>query len=285
MDAPKREARQTILNAALDLFARRGFEQSSVEDIANDANVETRTVLRHFGDKTHLYEHAVQLAGDRLLHAMRGHLEPDPPRMAETLAEWVGTLEQDDVLWALTCAPLPGTGNPAVGAAPESLNRRLVEFWERRLGTVHRLPKAGPTRRAELAHLIVAAAWAFAAARRSQSVSAVASALMAAFAATVERMVAGEQSARTNGWHVEPAPREKGPRRLSGESHSGRRAVSPRELAVLFEVEKGISNKEIARELNVTEATVKFHLRNIFAKWSVSRRTEALKVARELGVI
>ena len=60
---------------------------------------------------------------------------------------------------------------------------------------------------------------------------------------------------------------------------------SPRELEVLREVERGISNKEIARALSMTEHTVKFHLKNIFRKLYVGRRTEALKVARELRVI
>ena len=280
-----REARRTILHAALDVFARRGYEQSSVDDIANRADVEPRTVLRHFGDKTHLYEHAVRLAGDRFLHAMRGHLESDHRTLGETLAEWVWTLEQDDVLWALTSAAIRGDGNPAVLAASQSLDRRLAGFWERRLGSGRDVPQAGPMRCGELACLIVDAAWAFAAARRNRSVAEVASALMARFAATLVCLGAGHDAERQNGWPVETAPRGKRQRRLSAGNHNGTRSFSARELDVLFEVEKGISNKEIARALNVTEATVKFHLRNIFAKLSVSRRTEALRVARELGVI
>ena len=61
--------------------------------------------------------------------------------------------------------------------------------------------------------------------------------------------------------------------------------LSPREQAVLLELSRGHSNKEIARELDTTEHTVKFHLKNLFRKLSVGRRTEALKVAYEHGLI
>ena len=62
-------------------------------------------------------------------------------------------------------------------------------------------------------------------------------------------------------------------------------ALSRREREVILELSLGGSNKEIARALDMTEHTVKFHLKNIFRKLSVSRRTEALKVARDQGLI
>lgn len=50
------------------------------------------------------------------------------------------------------------------------------------------------------------------------------------------------------------------------------RGLSPRELEVAQEIGLGYTNKEIARSLDLTEHTVKFHLRNIFAKLGVDRR-------------
>ena len=44
------------------------------------------------------------------------------------------------------------------------------------------------------------------------------------------------------------------------------------------------SNKQIARSLDVSEVTVKFHLKNIFEKLGVSRRDMAASVARQLNL-
>lgn len=51
--------------------------------------------------------------------------------------------------------------------------------------------------------------------------------------------------------------------------------LSPRELDVLKQVARGLTNPEIAGQLNVSENTVRFHLKNIFEKLGVTNRTEA----------
>lgn len=61
--------------------------------------------------------------------------------------------------------------------------------------------------------------------------------------------------------------------------------ISPREMAVLAELAAGLSNKEIARRLEVSPNTVKTHVANLFAKLEARRRTEALRKARELGLM
>lgn len=68
-------------------------------------------------------------------------------------------------------------------------------------------------------------------------------------------------------------------------SSENRISLSTREMEVLWELSLGRSNKQIARSLYMTEHTVKFHLKNVFRKLSVNRRTEALKVANESGLI
>ncbi|MCQ4166764.1 helix-turn-helix transcriptional regulator [Tahibacter harae] len=60
--------------------------------------------------------------------------------------------------------------------------------------------------------------------------------------------------------------------------------LSQREREVLHWLAQGLSNKEIARTLSLSENTVKTHLANVYAKLGVGRRTEALKVARQQGL-
>jgi DNA-binding NarL/FixJ family response regulator len=61
--------------------------------------------------------------------------------------------------------------------------------------------------------------------------------------------------------------------------------LSPREFDVLEAMAKGLSNQEIARELFLTESTIKTHSSNLYSKLGVSRRTQAILKARELGII
>jgi DNA-binding NarL/FixJ family response regulator len=62
-------------------------------------------------------------------------------------------------------------------------------------------------------------------------------------------------------------------------------ALSPRELEILQAVARGLSNKDIGRELHVSEATVKTHLLRLFGKLGVDDRTAAVTVALERGII
>jgi DNA-binding NarL/FixJ family response regulator len=62
-------------------------------------------------------------------------------------------------------------------------------------------------------------------------------------------------------------------------------ALSPRELEILQTVARGLSNKDIGRQLYVSEATVKTHLLRVFSKLGVDDRTAAVTVALERGII
>ncbi|MBB5753965.1 LuxR C-terminal-related transcriptional regulator [Prosthecomicrobium pneumaticum] len=61
--------------------------------------------------------------------------------------------------------------------------------------------------------------------------------------------------------------------------------LSERENEVLELLARDATNKEIARDLGVSEATVKFHLKNLYAKLGVSRRSLAIAVARRTGML
>jgi len=61
--------------------------------------------------------------------------------------------------------------------------------------------------------------------------------------------------------------------------------LSEREVAVLQLVAVGKANKQIARELGISEETVKGYLKTIFTKLNVSDRTHAVTVAARRGII
>lgn len=61
--------------------------------------------------------------------------------------------------------------------------------------------------------------------------------------------------------------------------------LTPRERTVLGLLARGLQNKEIAGELNITERTVKFHLSAIYAKLGAGNRTEAVTIALQQGLV
>jgi DNA-binding NarL/FixJ family response regulator len=61
--------------------------------------------------------------------------------------------------------------------------------------------------------------------------------------------------------------------------------LTPRQLDVLKFLIQGKSNKEIGRELGLSEATVKAHLAAIFRCLNVDNRTEAVHVAEQRGLL
>jgi LuxR family maltose regulon positive regulatory protein len=61
--------------------------------------------------------------------------------------------------------------------------------------------------------------------------------------------------------------------------------LSERELEVLRLVAVGLSNRQIASQLVLSEATVKKHINNIYGKLNAHKRTEAVACARELGLL
>ena len=61
--------------------------------------------------------------------------------------------------------------------------------------------------------------------------------------------------------------------------------LTPRELATLRLIADGKANKEVASALDISERTVKTHLRHLFEKLGVTSRTEAIKVATRRGLV
>ena len=69
------------------------------------------------------------------------------------------------------------------------------------------------------------------------------------------------------------------------ERRKGVRGLSPREIQVLKLVAIGNNNWEIARELNLSENSVKMFLKRAFFKLGVTNRTEAVQLAEKRGFV
>ncbi|MFF8293283.1 response regulator [Streptomyces sp. NPDC016309] len=76
-----------------------------------------------------------------------------------------------------------------------------------------------------------------------------------------------------------------GPGATSPAVHRDLAVLTPREHEVLTLMGRGLSNAELARELTLSEATVKTHVARIFAKLSLRDRAQAVVLAYETGLV
>jgi LuxR family maltose regulon positive regulatory protein len=61
--------------------------------------------------------------------------------------------------------------------------------------------------------------------------------------------------------------------------------LTAKEAEILALIEKGMPNKQIARTLDISSETVKWHLKNLYMKLSAGTRRHAVERARLLGLV
>ena len=69
------------------------------------------------------------------------------------------------------------------------------------------------------------------------------------------------------------------------EAQQEKLGITARELEILQHIAAGLSNREIAAKLYVSENTVKTHAGSVFEKLSAKRRTQAVQLAKQAGLI
>jgi two-component system NarL family response regulator len=92
-------------------------------------------------------------------------------------------------------------------------------------------------------------------------------------------LIAAVHSVHAGKRHIPAAVAEKLAARMSNEE------LTSRELEVLGRIAEGRSNREIAADLYISEATVKSHVNSLLAKLGVADRTHAAVVAIERGLV
>jgi DNA-binding NarL/FixJ family response regulator len=96
---------------------------------------------------------------------------------------------------------------------------------------------------------------------------------------TIDELVSTIQAVHNGRTLISPAIAEKLAERMSTQ------ALTNRELKVLERIVAGRANKEIASDLQISEATVKSHINSLLGKLGVSDRTHAATVALQRGIV
>jgi DNA-binding NarL/FixJ family response regulator len=96
---------------------------------------------------------------------------------------------------------------------------------------------------------------------------------------TTEELIATIREVHAGKSHIPPAIAERLAERMGTED------LTPREAEVLEQIVAGKSNKEIASELEISEATVKTHINTLLSKLGVTDRTQAATAAIRRGIV
>ena len=96
---------------------------------------------------------------------------------------------------------------------------------------------------------------------------------------TSEELIAAIRAVHAGKSHIPPAIAQRLAERMGTEE------LTPREFDVLEQIVRGLSNKDIATELEISEATVKTHINNLLSKLGVTDRTQAATAALQRGIV
>ena len=96
---------------------------------------------------------------------------------------------------------------------------------------------------------------------------------------TSEELISTIRAVHAGKSYIPPAIAERLAERM------GAQDLTPREFEVLEHIVQGRSNKEIAAELEVSEATVKTHINSLLGKLGVTDRTQAATAAIQRGMV
>ncbi|GAB2806254.1 TetR/AcrR family transcriptional regulator [Lentzea nigeriaca] len=121
------DKRQAILRGALSVFARDGYSRASVDTIAKEAEVSTRTLYNHFADKADLFRNVIQASSEKAAQ--------DQIALIERHFHKVTDLEQDLVAFGNAMAAQQGHAEHfalvrQINAELTHIPAEAVEAWQ-----------------------------------------------------------------------------------------------------------------------------------------------------------
>ena len=123
------QRREQMLDAANALFAERGYDEVSVEDIASSAGVTRGLVHHYFGGRKQVYIALLERLG-----ALREEQLPPPvgrsarARVADSVSRWLDWTEQNRTVWLATLGRGEDIADPDIRHVVVDLVRRAVKL-------------------------------------------------------------------------------------------------------------------------------------------------------------
>ena len=119
---PPAKRRETLVAAASELFAQRGYDYVTLDEIAARAGVTKVIVYRHFGSKKVLYLELLATHRDELLQTLAHGMAVKGPlneRVAAVTDAWFSYVESHPFAWAMLFHDT--TGDPEIRAFHETM--------------------------------------------------------------------------------------------------------------------------------------------------------------------
>jgi AcrR family transcriptional regulator len=114
-----RERREQLLNVGRTVFAEKGYEATSVEEISQRADVSKPIVYEHFGGKEGLYAVVVDRETQRLLERITNSLDADHPKqkLEQAAQAFLGYIEAEPDGFRILVRDSPGVGGTGTFAS------------------------------------------------------------------------------------------------------------------------------------------------------------------------
>jgi AcrR family transcriptional regulator len=119
---PEAARRQTLIDAASELFAERGYDYVTLDEVAARAGVTKVIVYRHFSSKKDLYLALLALHRDQLLNTLADGMALERPlevRVPAVADAWFAYVEAHPFAWAMLFRDT--TGDPDIRAFHETM--------------------------------------------------------------------------------------------------------------------------------------------------------------------